>query len=81
MTCTNQNKTFAKSPNEMSSTQAYRGDLVVQANSINWVSNKNNIIKNNINKDNINKNNINNNNINKNTVNLSFLSALALALR
>ena len=65
MTCTNQNKTLTKSPNEMSSTQAYRGDLVVQANSINWVSNKNNIIKNNINKDNINKNNINKNTLNK----------------
>jgi hypothetical protein len=44
MTCTNQNKTFTKSPNEMSSTQAY---------------NKNNIIKNNINKNNINKNTLN----------------------
>ena len=51
MTCTSQNKAITKSPNEMSSTQAYRGDLVVQANSINWVSNKNNIIKNNINKE------------------------------
>jgi hypothetical protein len=55
MTCTNQNKTLTKSPNEMSSTQAYRGDLVVQANCINWVSNKNNIIKNNINKNTLNK--------------------------
>jgi hypothetical protein len=53
MTCTYQNKTFIKSPN--SSTQAYRGDLVVQANSINWVSNKNNKIKNNINKNTLNK--------------------------
>ena len=50
MTCTNQNKTFTKNPNEMSSTQAYRVDLVVQANSINWVSNKNNINKNTLNK-------------------------------
>jgi hypothetical protein len=48
MTCIYQNKTFIKSPN--SSTQAYRGDLVVQANSINWVSNKNNINKNTLNK-------------------------------
>jgi hypothetical protein len=76
MTCTNQNKTLTKSPNEMSSTQAYRGDLVVQANSINWVSNKNNIIKNNINKDNINKNNINKNNINKNNINKNTLNKM-----
>ena len=55
MTCTNQNKTLTKSPNEMSSTQAYSDDLLVQASSINWVSNKNNINKNNINKNTLNK--------------------------
>jgi hypothetical protein len=36
----------------MSSTLAYSGDRLVQASSINWVSNKNNLIKNTLNKTN-----------------------------
>ena len=52
LTCTNQNNPFTKSPNELSSTQASSDDLLVQSSSINWVSNKNNIIKNTLNKTN-----------------------------